>query len=51
VGSVEKRSVRTYKKEWIPFLEGACFEEASADYLVGCTKVEKVVLFCLDLAH
>jgi hypothetical protein len=51
VGSVEKRSVRTFKKEWIPFLEGACFGEASADYLVGCTKVEKVVLFCFDLAH
>jgi hypothetical protein len=43
--------VRTFKKEWVPFLEGACFGEASADYLVGCMKVEKVVLFCFDLAH
>jgi hypothetical protein len=31
-GIFEKRSVRTFKKEWVPFLERAYFGEASVNY-------------------
>jgi hypothetical protein len=41
--------LRTLKKEWIPFLEGTCFGEASADYLIGCPSLEKVALGDLSL--
>ena len=33
---------RTFKKEWVPFLEGLCYGEASADYLVRCGISKKV---------
>ena len=41
-GDIGKRSVKDLQEGWIPFLEGACFGEASADYLVRCTRVKKV---------
>jgi hypothetical protein len=35
---------RTFKKEWIPFVEGTIFGEASACYLIRCGKIRKVAL-------
>ena len=41
-GDCEKRSVKDLQEGLDTFLGGTCFGEASADYLLGCTKTKKV---------
>jgi hypothetical protein len=36
---------RTFKKEWLPFLEGSKIGEASANYLIRSVREKKVALF------